>query len=501
MNFEPHLQKFGVKGFRKGQAEILSTVLAGKDTLAVLPTGGGKSLCFQLPALIKNELVIVVSPLIALMKDQAAGLERRGIPSGSLHSGQTLNEKRVIFQRMNQGGPFVLYLSPERTQKEGFQAWFMQRKIALIAIDEAHCVSQWGHDFRPEYAQLKNLKASRPEIPVLALTASATPLVLNDIARALGLVEPARHIHGFYRPNLYYQVEDCGDEHGKFAMLNKCLEQTPTGRVIIYCGTRRTVEDVASSLQSKFSGVSYYHAGLSAKERTEVQGQYDSGEVRILVATNAFGMGIDHPDVRAVVHFNLPANIDSLYQEMGRAGRDDQPSTCLLLYTRKDKGLQGFFITNSDAPRPIKNSRWNTLNALVDYAESGECRHAEILAYYKDSQRLQRCGHCDICLPNSDRKIMRPVNATVKLRKKKSQQDSVGALVGAEKMRFEILRDWRKAKATELDVPAFVVFSDRTLIEIAQVHPKALDELEDLYGIGPQKLERFGAEILKLLSL
>ncbi|MBX7149687.1 ATP-dependent DNA helicase [bacterium] len=499
-------ETFGLNQFRLGQKEIIEDVLKSEDVMAVLPTGGGKSLCYQMAAVAKNELVIVVSPLIALMKDQVAGLHKRGIPAGALYSGQTMDEKRKVFEDISRGGKFLLYLSPERTQKDAFKNWIKPRKIALFAIDEAHCVSQWGHDFREEYAQLGMLKDIRPDVPVLALTASATPLVLGDIAKHLKLKNAKKHIHGFYRKNLYYQVEMCTNTHEKMAFVKQALAQNPTGRVIIYCGTRKVTEEVASELSRGFTGVSYYHAGIGNEERHTVQDDYAQGNSRILVATNAFGMGIDHPDVRLVIHFNMPANIDSLYQEMGRAGRDGHPSTCILLFEKRDKGLQAYFIQSSDAPAEIKNSRWNTLNALLDYADSGECRHGEILTYYRDAQRIKSCGHCDVCDPASSRKIAKPVfeaknetRASVKTKKSRTSVTD-GPLTNLEELRFQLLREWRKKMADDLDVPAFVVFSDRTLKDVAKLNPHNLTSLEKVHGFGKVKIDRFGREILGVLG-
>jgi len=493
---------FDLDGFRRGQREIIASVLEGKDVLAVLPTGGGKSLCYQYPAVVRGKLVIVVSPLIALMKDQVASLTRRGIPAGCLHSAQGMEEKREVFRRISAGGTFVLYLSPERTQKDGFQSWLKGMDVALFAVDEAHCVSQWGHDFRAEYSQLKSLKVMKPEVPVLALTASATPFVLNDIARQLGLVKPVRHVHGFYRPNLYYQVEACEDGDAKVAMVRQALQQNPEGRVLIYCGTRKVTEELALELSSDFSGVDYYHAGLSGDKRHDVQEAYSAGTTRILIATNAFGMGIDHPDVRLVVHYQMPANIDSLYQEMGRGGRDGAHSTCVLLYAKKDKGLQSFFIQQSKAPPEIQSSRWRSLENLVEYCEGGECRHREILTYYQDSQRIKSCGHCDVCDPTSSRRIQKPVSAVkavlqkVTRRRRPSGAGEALVLSADDQRIFEILKYWRREKAEELDVPAFVIFSDRTLRHMAQLKPKGREELREVYGLGDAKIERFGAELL-----
>ena len=495
---------FGLTDFRRGQNEIINSVLAGRDVLAVLPTGGGKSLCYQYPAIAKGQLVLVVSPLIALMKDQVASLTRMGIPAGCLHSGQTHDEQLEVFRRLKLGGPFLLYLSPERTQKEGFLNWLRATQFALFAIDEAHCVSQWGHDFRGEYSQLKILKQLRPEVPVLALTASATPFVLNDIAKQLALPSPVRHVHGFYRPNLYYQVETCADEDEKLSLLRQAIKQFPEGRILVYCGTRKITEELTATLSAEFSAVAYYHAGMSAQERTRTQDAFAANESRILIATNAFGMGIDHPDVRLVVHYQMPANIDSLYQEMGRAGRDGKDSTCVMLYAKKDKGLQSFFLQRSTASPAVQSSRWRALENLVEYAEGGECRHAEILTYYQDSQRLERCGHCDVCLSASPRRVQKPATVVSTLlrkvtRSKKARSSSTEpAVLSADDTRvFEILRLWRKEKAKELDMPAFVVFSDRTLRHLAQARPRSLEDLKGIYGLGDTKIERFGEDLLR----
>jgi len=538
-------RSFGFAAFREGQRAVIASVLAGRDTQAILPTGAGKSLCYQLPAVAGDALVIVISPLISLMRDQVAGLRAQGIPAGCIHSGQDDADKRAVFRALGAGGAFVLYLSPERAQKPGFARWLAGQRPLLFAIDEAHCVSQWGHDFRPDYLRLSLLREIRPEVPILALTATATPLVVQDIARALHLREPSRHIHGFYRPNLYYQVAACAGEAEKAAWLEQALGQTPSGRVIVYCGTRRASEAVAQQLAGRFSGVGHYHAGLPAAERTAIQEDFAAGRLRILMATNAFGMGIDHPDVRLVVHHQLPGTLEAYYQEVGRAGRDGLPATCLLLYAKRDKGLQTFFIRQSDAPKEvirlrwsaldamiaytesatclllyakrdkglqtffIRQSdapkevirlRWSALDAMIAYTESATCRHAGILDYFRDAQRLERCGHCDVCDPASARAVQAPPEKLAARKARTPRQERWAAKLGAEDQELaEHLRAWRLAWAKDNDVPAFVVFSDRTLRALVELRPTGPAALLEVPGIGPAKLEQFGTALLEAI--
>lgn len=496
--------RFGFDSFREGQEDVIRSVLARKDTLAVMPTGRGKSLCYQIPALSLKGITLVVSPLIALMRDQVAALRQKGVSAGCLYSGQTFEEKKEVFAEISRSDHALLYLSPERVQKEGFSQWVKDKKISLFAIDEAHCISQWGPDFREDYHRLSLLRDLRPDVPVLALTATATPIVLNDIIRQLKLKEPDRHVHGFYRQNLYYQVEWCESEDAKFQMALQALRQTPSGRVIIYCGTRRVCEGLAQSLGSHFSGVGFYHAGMATEERTRVQEEFADGTLRILVATNAFGMGIDHPDIRLVLHFQMPANIESYYQEVGRAGRDGGESTCLLLYSRKDRALQVFFIRESKADAATLKRRWRALDTITQFLEGGECRHAGILTYFKDSHRLKSCGHCDVCAPESPRRILTPeIEVPVKRKavSKSAKKKEVfeGSLSREAELRMEVLKEWRKQYADAHDVPAFLVFSNKTLRDLAVKAPDSEVELLQVYGLGPNKVEHFGREILEQL--
>jgi len=490
--------RLGMTAFRPGQWEIIQSALAGRDVMVVLPTGGGKSVCFQLLALLRDTLVLVVSPLIALMEDQVAGLRGKKVPAGCLHSMQSSQETEQVFQELRKGGAYVLYVSPERVASDYFRLDMRPFRIGLFAIDEAHCVSQWGHDFRPEYSQLSRLKTWRPDIPIMALTASATPLVLGEITKQLGMREAERHVYGFYRPNLYYQAIPCDNVVEKQRWLAQALRQTPEGRILIYAGTRKDCEEIAKKWNTRC-----YHAGMSTEERKTVQEAYGEGKIRILVATNAFGMGIDHPDVRLVVHYRIPANLDALYQEMGRAGRDGKESTCLMLYAAQDKGLQSHFIQRLENQNQ-KRIHWYRLRQLVDYAKLSrpykECRHRSVLMYFDQRESVDmKCGHCDLCAPNSPRRI-----SLSKITTTTSRYFQVVALPSSTvppRVLSDLkdsLKKWRGKRARELEKPAYCILTNKTLEMIVSSVPQTLHDLEKVHGIGPQKIREFGSEILAL---
>ena len=349
----------------------------------------------------------------------------------------------------------------------------------------------------------------------MATTATATPKVLDDIGMQLKLKDPNRHVYGFYRPNLYYQVEFCEDEEEKFHLLTQALKQKTTGRRIIYAGTRKKCEELYMNLRPVFGKTRYYHAGLTNDQRDEIQSQFELGQIQTLIATNAFGMGVDIPDIRLVAHYQMPANIESYYQEVGRAGRDGLESTCLLLYSRKDLGLQSFFIRQAKVGPGVRNSKWDALDAITQYAEGGDCRHGEILTYFRDEQRIDECGHCDVCSPEDPNRVQKSKvvvvekiinevqnsrNSKKKKKTKKKTKTELPELSVEEHRRMKEIRRWRKDYAKSKDIPAFLIFSNKTLYDLAVKNPQNLNDLEEVHGFGPHKVNQYGDEILKVLQ-
>ncbi len=390
---------FGYDTFLPHQAEIIDSVMAGKDSFVLLPTGGGKSLCYQLPALALDGLTLVVSPLIALMKDQVDGLLANGIAAGFINSTLTPGQIVKAQERVRQGGIKILYVAPERAVLPEFQRFLASLKVSLIAIDEAHCVSEWGHDFRPDYRQLKALRDCCPDAPVIALTATATRRVRDDVLSQLGLRNPGIFISSFDRPNLGYSVVP---KKKAFAALVEILKRHQAESAIVYCGSRKSTESIAQNLSEIGLKAEPYHAGMDPELRRTTQERFIRDDVPIVVATIAFGMGIDKPDVRSVVHYDLPKSIEGYYQETGRAGRDGLPSECVLFYSAGDRSKQEYFINQIDDPAEQARARAK-LQQMLTFAELRTCRRRYLLDYLGEDYLADECGGCDVCTTPRER--------------------------------------------------------------------------------------------------
>jgi ATP-dependent DNA helicase RecQ len=386
-------QYFGFTSFRPLQEEIIRDALAAKDVFALLPTGGGKSLCFQLPALVRPGLTVVISPLIALMKDQVDALQAGGVAATFLNSSLAPDESRARLRGLHQGEFRLLYVAPERLVLSGFLADLQKWKPSLIAVDEAHCISEWGHDFRPEYRQLVQLRDLFPGVPMMALTATATERVRADIVQQLHLREPGIFVASFNRPNLTYRVLP---KAGPYEQTLEFIRGRKNESGIVYCQSRKSAESVAERLNADGVKAAPYHAGLEKDARGRNQELFLRDEVRVICATIAFGMGINKPNVRFVIHYDLPKNVEGYYQETGRAGRDGLPSDCLLLFSAGDVVKQSQFI--DEKPGPEKQIAREQLQQMVHYAESAECRRASLLEYFGETFPHENCGACDNCL-------------------------------------------------------------------------------------------------------
>ncbi|MFT5991819.1 MAG: ATP-dependent DNA helicase RecQ [Flavobacteriales bacterium] len=396
---EALLAHFGFDTLRPGQRPVVDDVLGGRPTLAVMPTGSGKSLCYQLPAVMLEGLTVVVSPLISLMKDQVDGLNARGIAAGFINSSQSMDEQRAIESAARSGELKLLYVAPERFANAYFSQWISQTRIALFAVDEAHCISRWGHDFRPDYRLLGEvIPALRPE-RLLACTATATADVRDDILTALGVREAAVHVSGFLRDNLHLDVYFAGGDRQKEVRAVEIVRDAldKDGTAIVYASTRKRVESTARALRSALGvEVAAYHGGMDAEDRTAAQDDFMTGGSRVAVATNAFGMGVDRSDVRAVVHFEMPRTIEGYYQEVGRAGRDGKMSRCVMLYNPNDSRVHEFLIEQGDSAQH-KEHEHRKLRDMRRFVHGSECRHSALLSYFGDTATVETCPGCDRC--------------------------------------------------------------------------------------------------------
>ncbi len=584
MDLPSSLKKhFGYDEFRPLQQEIVSDALAGRDVFALMPTGGGKSLCFQLPALLRDGLTIVVSPLISLMKDQVDALQTSGIAATFLNSALERHEAVERLRGLNRGQYLMLYLAPERLMLDGFLERALNWNITQIAIDEAHCISEWGHDFRPEYRELKKLRRHLPDVPIMALTATATKRVRKDIVDQLHLDNARCYVASFNRPNLTYRVVP---KSSPYEQVLRFIRSRPNESGIVYCASRKTADSLATKLNGDGVKAKPYHAGLEAKERTKHQELFLRDDARVITATIAFGMGINKPNVRFVVHHDLPKNIESYYQETGRAGRDGLPSECVLLFSASDVVKQRRFIEEkSEREQRIAQEQ---LRDTIHYAETRDCRRATLLKYFGEEFPAP-CNGCDNCLEPREtfdgtvpaqkflsciqrvrqksgfsfglNHIVDVLNgaATEPIRQRGHDQLSTYGIgqdlkrgawlaIGRELLRlglvtaapgkfatlelteagwaalrerkqitltkpydvqekkrskrrageiecdealFEKLRILRRKLADERDVPAYIIFSDVALREMARAYPTTTAEFSRIPGVGQQKLRNF----------
>lgn len=595
-------QYFGHGGFRPGQEPLVDALLSGRDVLGVMPTGAGKSVCYQLPALLLPGLTLVISPLISLMKDQVAGLSQAGVPAAFLNSSLDPEEYREVYRQVRRGDCKLLYIAPERLQAEGFRRLLEELPVSLVAVDEAHCVSQWGQDFRPSYLEIAELVRSLPvRPPVGAFTATATAAVRRDIETLLELRDPLRVTTGFDRPNLFFEVARPRD---KDLWLSRFLAERPEQSGIVYCATRKTVDAVTASLLAQGVPAARYHAGMEDQERRRSQEGFVYDQARVMVATNAFGMGIDKSNVSFVVHYNMPKDLESYYQEAGRAGRDGSPARCVLLYAPGDVQTAKYLITHSQEQEgdPDRLRRdLARLDRMVRYCKTGGCLRAELLDYFGEIHggSCGRCGNCTGDFVERDvtveaQKILSAVArveklhpyglgaaAIIKLLRGSRDQRTVqlgldrlpthGALKGVDRDQIQryidrlmeegylradgeeypvlrltgragdvlfrgervllreraaepeetgkaaakpasrpapreadsgllsALKALRFRLAREAGVPAYVVFSNATLADMAALRPLDMEEFLQVSGVGKVKAERYGQVFLEAI--
>ena len=501
----PLRRYWGYASFRPLQERIVRSLLAGHDTCVVMPTGGGKSLCYQLPAVVSGRTAVVISPLIALMQDQAAQLAQMGIPAAVLNSSISNDQQSHVLRQARDGTLRLLYLSPERLARQDTLRWLQEVPTAFFAIDEAHCISEWGHEFRPDYRLLSRLRSQFPDRPIAAFTASATQHVRHDILTQLDLRSPDKYIASFHRPNLRYLVRQC-DSVDHTALLLTALRNYDEGNVIVYSPTISRVEETVDYLEDQGIPALPYHAKMQNDERRRNQERWMSDEVRVLVGTIAFGLGINKATVRAVIHLALPKSVEQYYQEAGRAGRDGAPADCVLLWRKQDAGLLGFF-ANQILDSGERDRAWQRYHTIRAFAESGQCRHRQICTHFGETPKWTTCNACDIC-GNQPEWLIKPANALWSGRSR-TRKDSPATISGRTTTNVpreannsplhEYLREWRRLTAKEQGVPAYVVLHDTSLDEVCRLQPTSIAELLNVTGIGERKAETYGQKILAAL--
>jgi len=497
---------WGYSEFRARQEAIVQAILGGRDVAVVMPTGGGKSLCYQLPAVALRRTAVVVSPLIALMQDQAASMREIGVNAAFLNSTLDYEGARDVRRQAESGSLQLLYVSPERIVQENMLSWLKQVPVAFFAIDEAHCISEWGHEFRPEYRQLGILRQRFPNVPIAAFTASATRVVRHDILAQLGLRDPVLSVSSFYRPNLRYVVHECPPRQ-QDALIAAALDWYSEGNVILYAPTIKAVESIAERLQSQGVPIVPYHGKMDAALRQRNQELWMSGEKRVLVGTLAFGLGINQPATRAVIHLALPKTIEQFYQEAGRAGRDGEPADCVLLWQKRDIGLLTHFVQQLQDSSERERA-WQRYHTLRRFVEQPRCRHRQICLHFGETPRWETCGSCDVCGVTLEwtTKKYKPARrvkvalAAAPIAKAAAAAVSVAAPDSTPNSLRERLRTWRRELAKSQGMPPYVILHDATIDAICRQRPRDAAELLEVPGIGERKAERFGVRILELIE-
>ncbi|MDO8617757.1 MAG: RecQ family ATP-dependent DNA helicase [Candidatus Uhrbacteria bacterium] len=470
---------FGYDAFRPLQAEVIEEVMGKRDTLVLMPTGGGKSLCYQLPALRIPGMTLVVSPLIALMKDQVDALMENGIAAAYLSHTLSEGEIEATMQKVARHEVKLLYVAPERFTTQSFRFFLREIPVGLIAIDEAHCISEWGHDFRPDYRGLSQLRSLFPRVPLIALTATANTRVREDILEQLRMTDAKVFVAGFNRPNLTYIIRP---KQKAFEALVQIASRDKDASMIVYCGSRKDTERIAQKLEKKGLRALPYHAGLTPKIRTRTQEKFIRDEVTIIVATIAFGMGIDKPDVRFVVHMDFPKSVEAYYQETGRAGRDGLPSECIFFYSFGDRRKQEYFIRQISDEEEQRRA-YEQLRRVMQYAESTACRRKFLLEYFGETVTEGSCGACDRCLG-----LIHQVSATI------------ATASDVHQPLFEQLRVLRRRLAAEKGIAPYMVFGDRSLQDMARIFPRTPEAMKQVFGVGERKMTQFGQIFLRHVS-
>lgn len=495
-------QYFGYDSLRTGQEELINGILAGHDVLGIMPTGAGKSLCYQLPALMLKGITLVISPLISLMSDQVKALNQAGVHAAYINSSLTENQIRIALSYASQGRYKIIYVAPERLNTPRFLDFACNADISMLTVDEAHCISQWGQDFRPSYLEIAGFLTRLPRRPIVsAFTATATERVKNDIVASLGLNNPVTMVTGFDRPNLFFRVVTRRGGSQKDNSIINYVKKHEDESGIIYCATKKNVDKLYTLLNEQGISAGRYHAGLSNDERKQNQEDFTYDRIRVMVATNAFGMGIDKSNVRYVLHYNMPQSLEYYYQEAGRAGRDGEEAECVLFFSKQDIMINKFLLQNKALAGDVASDMQKTANdrrklqQMINYCETDKCLREFILSYFGDTTPCI-CNKCSNCVVVEDEEEETYVE-TGKKRKKAAQLAGLNELGIAL---FEKLRSVRTELAAKKSVPPYIICSDKTLKDMCAKLPRDKEQLADVYGMGEQKIQNYGEAFMSAVN-